>query len=100
MSWKRLLLAVLLGLLIMIVDGLLLILINRIYLPAHPPHWLMGIFFYFDAWPVTLTQHIFPSPRGGPSLLAILSGAIIDLVILTAIVYALLSGKSRRQARA
>jgi len=100
MSWKRLLLSVLLGLLIMIVDGLLLILINRIYLPAHPPHWLMGIFFYFDAWPVTLTQHIFPSPRGGPSLRAILSGAIIDLVILTAIVYALLSGRSRRQARA
>lgn len=84
----------------MLVDGALLILINRIYLPAHPPHWLMGVFFYFDAWPVTLTQHLFPSPRGGPSLLAILSGAIVDLVILTAILYALLSWRARRQARA
>jgi hypothetical protein len=100
MSWKRLLLSIPLAFLIMLVDGALLILINRIYLPAHPPHWLMGVFFYFDAWPVTLTQHHFPSPRGGPSLLAILSGAIIDLVILTAILYALLSWRARRQARA
>jgi hypothetical protein len=100
MSWKRLLLSIPLAFLIMLVDGALLILINRIYLPAHPPHWLMGVFFYFDAWPVTLTQHLFPSPRGGPSLLAILSGAIVDLVILTAILYALLSWRARRQARA
>jgi hypothetical protein len=100
MSWKRLLLSIPLAILIMIVDGLLLILINRIYLPEHPPHWMMGLFFYFDAWPVTLTQHLFPSPRGGPSLLAILSGAIVDLVVLTAIVYALLSWRARRRARA
>jgi hypothetical protein len=100
MSWKRLLLSIPLAILVMIVDGLLLILINRIYLPEHPPHWMMGLFFYFDAWPVTLTQHLFPSPRGGPSLLAILSGAIVDLVVLTAIVYALLSWRARRRARA
>jgi hypothetical protein len=100
MSWKRLLLSIPLAILVMIVDGLLLILINRIYLPEHPPHWMMGLFFYFDAWPVTLTQHLFPSPRGGPSLLAILSGAIVDLVILIAIVYAVLSWRARRRARA
>lgn len=84
----------------MIVDGILLILVNRLYLPAHPPHWLMGVLFYFDAWPVTITQHLFPSPRGGPALLAILSGALIDLIILSAIVYALLSWRARRKARA
>jgi hypothetical protein len=100
MNWKRLFVSIPLAFLIMVVDGLLLILINRIYLPAHPPHWLMGIFFYFDAWPVTLTQHLFPSALGGPSFLAILTGAFIDLVILTAIVYALLSWRARRQARA
>lgn len=100
MSWKRLLISIPLGLLIMIVDGILLILVNRLYLPAHPPHWLMGVLFYFDAWPVTITQHLFPSPRGGPALLAILSGALIDLIILSAIVYALLSWRARRKARA
>src|SRR5215831_15773993 len=99
MSWKRLFLSVLAGLLIIIVDGLLLILINRIYLPAHPPHWLMGLLFYFDAWPVTLTQHLFPSRHGGASLPAILSGAVVDLVILTGIVYALLSWRARHKAR-
>jgi hypothetical protein len=99
MNWKRLFLSIPLGFLIMVADGLMLILINRIYLPAHPPHWLMGVFFYFDAWPVTLTQKLLPSPRGGPSLLAILTGALIDLIILTAIVYALLSWRARRKDR-
>jgi hypothetical protein len=100
MNLKRLFVSIPLAFLIMLVDGALLILINRIYLPAHPPHWLMGVFFYFDAWPVTLTQHLFPSARGGPSLLAIVTGAVIDLIILTAIIYALLSWRARRQARA
>ena len=102
MSWKRLLISIPLGFLIMIADGLLLILVNRLYLPGHPPHWLMGAIFYFDAWPVTLTQHLFPNPstRGGPALPAIASGALIDLIILTGIVYALLSWRARRKARA
>ncbi|HYW70928.1 MAG TPA: hypothetical protein VE961_07840 [Pyrinomonadaceae bacterium] len=100
MNWKRLLLAIPLGFLIMIVDGLVLVLVNRIYLPEHPPHWLMGILFYFDAWPVTITQHIFPSPRGGPAFLAIVTGAIIDLIVLTIIIYALLSVRAARKAHA
>jgi len=89
-----------LAFLLMILDGVLLILVNRIYLPEHPPHWLMGLLFYFDAWPVTITQRIFPSPRGGPSFPAIVTGAIINLVILTLIVYALLSWRARRKVRA
>ena len=100
MNLKRLFVSIPLAFLIMIVDGILLFLINRIYLPAHPPHWLMGVFFYFDAWPVTLTQHLFPSAGGGPSFLAIVTGALIDLIILTAIIYALLSWRARRQSRA
>ena len=100
MSWKRLLVSIPLGLLIMIVDGLLLILVNRLYLPLRPPHWLMGLLFYFDAWPVTITQRLFPSARGGPAPLAILSGALVDLIILSTIVYALLSWRTRRKARA
>jgi hypothetical protein len=100
MSWKRLLVSIPFGFLIMMVDGLLLILVNRLYLPSRPPHWLMGVLFYFDAWPVTITQHLFPSPRGGPAFPAIVLGALIDLVILTAVVYALLTWRARRKARA
>ena len=100
MNLKRLFLSIPLGFLVMIIDGLLLLLVNRIYLPEHPPHWLMGLLFYFDAWPVTITQHIFPSPRGGPSFLAIVIGAIIDLVVLTLIIYALLSVRAQRKTRA
>lgn len=100
MSWKRLLVSVPLGFLVMIADGLLLILVNRLYLPGHPPHWLMGAVFYFDAWPVTITQYIFPGGgSGGPSFFAIAAGALIDLIILSAIVYALLSWSARRKAR-
>ena len=99
MNWKRLLLSIALGFLIMLIDGVLLILVNRIYLPEHPPHWLMGTLFYFDAWPVTITQHIFPSPRGGPSFLAIITGGIIDLIALALIIYSLLSLRARRKVR-
>ena len=100
MSWKRLLVSIPLGFLIMVADGLLLILVTRLYLPGHPPHWLMGAIFYFDAWPVTITQHIFPGSSGGPSLLAVAAGALIDLTILSVIIYALLSWRARRKARA
>lgn len=99
MSWKRLLTSISLALFIMIADGLLLVAVNRIYLPQHPPHWMMGALFYFDAWPVTLTQHIFPGRAGGPSFLAIVTGALIDLVILTALVYGLLTLWARRKTR-
>ena len=85
----------------MIADGLLLIAVTRLYLPGHPPHWLMGAIFYFDAWPVTITQYIFPSKGvGGPTFLAIASGALVDLIIFSAIVYALLSWRTHRKARA
>src|SRR5262245_2975605 len=101
MSWKRLLLSIPLGFLIMVADGLLLVLVNRLYLPAHPPHWLMGAIVYFDAWPVTITQHLFPNRggRGGPSFPAVIAGALVDLIILTAVIYALLSLRARRKAR-
>jgi len=100
MNRKRLFLSIALGFLIMVSDGLVLILVNRIYLPQHPPHWLIGLLFYFDAWPVTIMQYLFPSLRKGPSLLAVATGAVIEVAVLSAIVYALLSWCARRQARA
>ena len=101
MSWKRLLVSIPLGFLIMVADGLLLIAVNRLYLPGHPPHWLMGAIFYFDAWPVTITQHLIPNPdSGGPTFLAVAAGALVDLIILSVIIYTLLSWRARRKARA
>jgi len=101
MSWKRLWLSSTFGFLVMILDGLLLILVNRLYLPGHPPHWLMGTIFYFDAWPVTITQHVFPGrAHGGPSFPAVILGALINLIVITAIIYALLSWRARRKAGA
>ena len=88
----------------MIADGLLLILVNRLYLPSHPPHWLVGAIFYFDSWPVLITQHIFMrapgDSYGGPTFLAIAAGGLINLIILSSIVYAMLSWRARRKTRA
>jgi len=84
----------------MVADGLILILVNRLYLPSHPPHWLIGALFYFDAWPVLFTQHLFPGQgKGRLTFLAIALGALIDLIIFTAIVYALFSWRARKRAK-
>ena len=100
MSWKRISVSVPVGLLIMISDGLLLILVTRLYLPGHPPIWLAGAIFYFDAWPLTLTQHVFPHAGRGPSFLAVASAALVDLIILSGIIYALLSWRAHKKLRA
>jgi len=104
MSWKRLLFSIPLGFLIMIADGVLLMLVNRLYQPSHPPGWMIAAFFYFDAWPLFLTQHIFPrgpgDTFGGPTFLAVAAAGLIDLIVFSAIVYALLSWRARRKARA
>lgn len=79
-------------------------LVNRLYRPHYPPAWVTAAFFYFDAWPVSITQHIFRrapgDTYGGPTFLAIASGALIDLIIFSTIVYALLSWRARRKTRA
>ena len=104
MSWKRLLVSIPLGFLVIIADGGLLILVNRLYLPRHPPGWMIATFFYFDAWPLFITQPIFPRAPGdtfgGPTFLAVAAAGLIDLVVFSAIVYALLSWRARRKARA
>jgi hypothetical protein len=104
MSWKRLLVSIPLGFLIMIADGVLLMLVNRLYRPGHPPGWMIHAFYYFDAWPLLITQHLFPRAPGdtfgGPTFLAVAAAGLIDLIVLSAIVYALLSWRARRKARA
>jgi len=104
MSWKRLLFSVPLGFLIMIADGVLLMLVNRLYRPGHPPGWMIAAFFYFDAWPLFLTQHIFPRAPGdtfgGPTFLAVAAAGLIDLIVFSVIVSALLSWRARRKTRA
>jgi len=51
-----------------------------------------------------ITQHVFPRAPGdkfgGPTFLAIAAGALIDLIIFAAIVYALLTWRARRKSRA
>jgi hypothetical protein len=102
MSWKRLLISIPLGFLIMIADGALLMLVNVLYRPGHPPGWMIHAFYYFDAWPLFITQRIFSSASGlsGPTFLAVAAAGLIDLVILSAIVYALLSWRAHRKALA
>src|SRR5712664_1484066 len=104
MSWKRLLASIPLGFLIMIAEGVLLMLVNRLYRPGHPPAWMIAAFFYFDAWPLFITQHIVPRAAGetfgGPTFLAVAAAGLIDLIVFSAIVYALLSWRARRKVRA
>ena len=104
MSWKRLLVSIPLGFLIMIADGVLLMLVNRIYRPGHPPVWMIHAFYYFDAWPLSITQRLFPRAPGdtfgGPTFLAVAVAGLIDLIVFSLIVYALLTWRARRKARA
>jgi hypothetical protein len=102
MSWKRLLVSIPLGFLIMIADGVSLMLVNRLYRPGHPPAGMIHAFYLFDAWPLSLTQRIFSGAPGhsGPTFLAVAAAALIDLIVFSLIVYALLSWRARRKARA
>ena len=43
MSWKRLLVSIPLGFLIIVADGVFLMLVNGLYRPGHPPAWMMLI---------------------------------------------------------
>jgi len=99
MNWKRLLVSVPLAFLVMVADGLLLILITRLYLPSHAPRWLIHALYYFDAWPTLITRHVFPTGGSGLKFLAVVSGALLNLIILTTITYALLSWRARCKAR-
>ena len=97
MSCKRLCVSIPLGFLIMIADGVLLMLVNRLYRPGHPPAWVIAAFFYFDAWPLFITQRLFPNEGRGPTFLAVASAGLIDLIVFSAIVYALLSWRTRKR---
>ena len=99
MSWKRLLVSVLLGFLIIIADGAMLMFVNLLYRPRHPPGWVIHSFYLFDAWPLSVTQHIFPNAGHGPTFLAVIAAGVIDLIIFSAIVYALLSWRARHKLR-
>ena len=103
MSWKRLFVSIPIGFFIVIADGVLLMLVNRLYRPGYPPSWMVAAFYYFDAWPLFITQHIFPRAPGdtfgGPTFLAVAAAALIDLIVFTLIVYALLSWRARRKTR-
>jgi hypothetical protein len=99
MSWKRLFVSIPLGFLIIIADGVALMLVNRLYRPGHPPAWMIHSFYYFDAWPLFVTQRIFPNVEHGPTLLAVAAAGLIDLIVFSTIVYALLSWRARRKAR-
>jgi hypothetical protein len=82
-----------------ILDLVALVLVTRAWLPGKPPNWATGPFFWVLAWPVPLFTRVFPQPAGspdhGPSLLAVGSGALVDLVLLTLLALHLLR---RRQA--
>ena len=103
-TWKRWLLSALLAGVLMFADTVALAQLNRWYRPGHPPAWATGCFYYFLAWPLAVTRLIFPRPAGdtdeGPSFAAVASAGLIDLLLLTLLIYALLSRRARRKERA
>ena len=102
-TWKRWLLSALLAAAVMFADTVGLAQLNKWYRPGHPPAWLTNCFYYFLAWPLPLTRLVFPRPAGdadeGPSILAVASAGLIDLLLLTLLIYALLSRRARRKER-
>jgi hypothetical protein len=103
-NWKRWPLSALLAAVVMFADTVALAQVSRWYRPGHPPAWLTNCFYYFLAWPLPLTRLIFPRAAGdadeGPSFAAVASAGLIDLVLLTLLIYALLSRRARRKERA
>ncbi len=100
MSWKRILVSIPLGFLVMIADGVSLMLVNRLYRPGYPPAWMIHSFYYLDAWPLFVTQRLFPKEGHGPTFLAVAAAGLIDVIVFSLIAYALLSWRARRKARA
>ncbi|HYN85579.1 MAG TPA: hypothetical protein VER32_10010 [Pyrinomonadaceae bacterium] len=103
-TWKRLVLSVLLALFVMGADTVLLAELNRRYRPAHPPAWAVNTLYYFVAWPLAVTRPVFPRAEGdadeGPSFWAVASAGVISLLLLTLVIYALLTLLARRKGRA
>ena len=103
-SLKRWALSALLAVALMFADTVALAQLNKWYRPGHPPAWLTNCLYYFLAWPLSFTRLIFPRPAGdadeGPSFLAVASAGLIDLLLLTLLLYALLSRRARRKERA
>jgi hypothetical protein len=87
---KRWFLAILLAGCLMVADVLALVGVTRAFLPSQPPLWATAPFFWVLAWPVQLFTWIIPNSganqRGGPSLSAIILGAVIDIVLLALLV--------------
>lgn len=100
-TWKRWLLSALIAIAIMFADTVALAQVNKWYKPGHPPAWLTNCFYYFLAWPLVFTRLVFPRAAGdadeGPSFLAVASAGLISLLLLTLIIYALLSWRARRR---
>lgn len=100
-NWRRCLAAVGLALAAMFLDTLALARVRAWYRPGQPPAWLVNFLYYLLAWPLFVTRYVFPRAEGdadeGPSVLAVASAGLIDLVLLTLLFYALLSRRARRR---
>ena len=102
---KRLLLSAAAAAALMFADTVALAEVRKLYRPGQPPAWLVNCLYYALAWPLAFTRLIFPRAAGdadeGPSFLAVASAGLIDLLILTFLIYVLLSRRARRkEARA
>lgn len=102
MKWKRVVLSIGFGILIMGADLVGLMVINKLYRPQHPPAWVTHSCYYFLAWPLSFTSLIFHRASGdtthGPTFLAVVAAGLFDLILFTVLTYALLSWSARRKA--
>ena len=100
-NWKRWLLAVFLGLCVMFGDASLLAVTGKLYGRGQRPAWMTAAIYYFLAWPLFITRHIFPrapgDTTGGPTFLAVASAGLVDLVIFTLLFYVLFTWRARRR---
>jgi len=97
---KRWLVAAFIAGTLMVADGLALIAVTRAFLPHKPPPWATAPFFWSLAWSVQLFAWLFPrgagDTTGGPTVLAVALGALLDLALLTLAVHAIRGRRTRR----
>lgn len=100
-NWKRWLLSAFAAAALMFADTVALAQVNKWYRPGRPPAWLVNCFYYVLAWPLAFTRLIFPRSAQesdeGPTFPAVAAAGLVDLFLLTVLIYALLSWRARRR---
>ena len=102
MRWKRGGVSLLLSVVFFAGYVRLSVALEEFYRPNRPPVWMLYAAWGPIMWPFYVFHVPLVAPAGQdlPLFLALIGGCVVDILILTLAIYALLSWRARRKARA